>query len=638
LDSEADIDVVASKLKEKLGTDVSKVSWCSDFIAIPGYIPISSLNGLEAAISEFGVFPMDVSSGIAAKLLLMNMVPQAGVKVLDLCCCPGGKFCMLADEIDRHHSQRSNHVSGDGSEFSRRHLVVGVDIAKQRLQVCKSVVSKLLMRRHYSNPGSDRHSTVRQLLFEADGTTFGKNSITSLVYDSALMETELRMEELKARNLSAFRAADGVVAAECNSTSNSEIEGPVPESKIHASSAVAPPVRKSFANKSARKREARHLSDVMLYDIGGQTRPSPSIEADKRVRGASAPDCCNNPVDLTGFDYVLVDAQCTHDASYRHLNVSSSSATPGSSNVVKSDGGVEEQGNTAVAKGKSWVKTDNILRSLLNQQEASGGGDGGSDCRDNDALLANSLQKLQRQLLYRAFELMGCSEEGGQDRCFIYSTCSMKREQNEDVVQWLLDRVNGGIGEADKSFRVKLAPISSQDFAQLSVVPNHITVSAATPSTEESKLTQSLVNSTTGEITVSAATPNTEESKLTQSLVNSTTGEESKLTQSLVNSTTGESIVTVRGLLQSSHSDEEFCRVIQENMAKHDVDDAQSGPTEFSVQPVLRQMSVDVCTGVASAVCCRFEPSEILPGSVRLNRYSSGTSGLFIAKLEKVKI
>ncbi|KAJ3048350.1 hypothetical protein HDU99_009192, partial [Rhizoclosmatium hyalinum] len=64
--------------------------------------------------------------------------------VLDLCCAPGGKMCLIADL--------------QGNEDSVTGTVTGVDISKARIAICKNVLRKYKMRRFR--------------LFDADGTTF----------------------------------------------------------------------------------------------------------------------------------------------------------------------------------------------------------------------------------------------------------------------------------------------------------------------------------------------------------------------------------------------------------------------------------------------------------------------------------
>ncbi|KAG2218770.1 hypothetical protein INT45_012990, partial [Circinella minor] len=85
------------------------------------------------------VFGIDLSSAMAVDALELESNDQ----VLDLCCAPGAKLCMIANLLGN---------DGDGT-------VTGVDIANHRLATCRSMVKK------YSVGNRVR-------LFDADGTTF----------------------------------------------------------------------------------------------------------------------------------------------------------------------------------------------------------------------------------------------------------------------------------------------------------------------------------------------------------------------------------------------------------------------------------------------------------------------------------
>jgi hypothetical protein len=105
------------------------------------------------------------------------------------------------------------------------------------------------------------------------------------------------------------------------------------------------------------------------------------------------------------YDHVLVDAQCTHDSSYRHLRyVGTSDAAA----VAVS----EEQ--ASVDRGL-WVKNECRNYKNINSVESD-----------------SSVYALQRQLLAKGFSSL---TRGGE---LVYATCSAEEEQNEAVVEWLL--------------------------------------------------------------------------------------------------------------------------------------------------------------------------------------------------------
>ncbi|KAL9546028.1 hypothetical protein MBANPS3_006863 [Mucor bainieri] len=91
------------------------------------------------AYKEHAIFGIDLSSAIAVEALEVQKDDQ----VLDLCCAPGAKLCMIANLLGR---------DGLGT-------ATGVDLAGHRLATCRSLLKKYKVG-----------EKVR--LFEADGTTF----------------------------------------------------------------------------------------------------------------------------------------------------------------------------------------------------------------------------------------------------------------------------------------------------------------------------------------------------------------------------------------------------------------------------------------------------------------------------------
>lgn len=89
---------------------------------------------------DHAIFGIDLSSAIAVEALDIQKDDQ----VLDLCCAPGAKLCMIANILGR---------DGLGT-------ATGVDLAGHRLATCRSLLKKYKVG-----------EKVR--LFEADGTTFG---------------------------------------------------------------------------------------------------------------------------------------------------------------------------------------------------------------------------------------------------------------------------------------------------------------------------------------------------------------------------------------------------------------------------------------------------------------------------------
>ncbi|KAG0180247.1 hypothetical protein DFQ29_000981 [Apophysomyces sp. BC1021] len=91
------------------------------------------------AYKDHKVFGIDLSSAVAVEALEIDKDDH----VLDLCCAPGAKLCMIA-----------NLLGDQGSG-----TVTGVDLAAHRLATCRSLLKKYRVG-------------ARARLFEADGTTF----------------------------------------------------------------------------------------------------------------------------------------------------------------------------------------------------------------------------------------------------------------------------------------------------------------------------------------------------------------------------------------------------------------------------------------------------------------------------------
>ena len=84
--------------------------------AIPADAPIRQ----SSAYQEGKVHGIDAASVVAC--IALN--PQPGESVLELCCAPGGKFCMLADLMEHHGN------------------LVGVDLSPHRMSICRKMVLK----------------------------------------------------------------------------------------------------------------------------------------------------------------------------------------------------------------------------------------------------------------------------------------------------------------------------------------------------------------------------------------------------------------------------------------------------------------------------------------------------------------
>ncbi|KAI8874051.1 S-adenosyl-L-methionine-dependent methyltransferase [Ramicandelaber brevisporus] len=114
---------------------IEPVLGVSYMYAMPSHVGIRNTSSFTSG----RLLGVDLASAIAALALDV----QAGDNVLDLCCSPGGKLCMIADML--------NAMGGNGT-------VTGVDISKSRLETCRALVKK--------------YKPLPARLFLADGTRF----------------------------------------------------------------------------------------------------------------------------------------------------------------------------------------------------------------------------------------------------------------------------------------------------------------------------------------------------------------------------------------------------------------------------------------------------------------------------------
>lgn len=358
------------------------------FFAVPGNIPMSSLGGEEGPIS-CGAYPMDAASGLSVLALMIDLLNDMKSKdpnsvstirkVCDICCCPGSKDQMICDIL----ALSALNVSPSNPTPC---LLVGVDISPNRMQLCKS----LLRKSNFSIRSSEANerqrsfrSGVRHLLYLADGTTFGTGNQGSLIFDSNVLDLEMdsmgsrkrlnksaRQREMKKlrlieQNIQQYNAS----AATSSSSTNIEAE------------TSSPPLTSSSSSSSVSL--SLHASEIV------------------------------NP--FNDFDAVLVDAECTHDGSYRHLRYTHNhkwssaddSAERNHSGIDKEEDDMLSSINTSKLKPKASTSY-------------------------HDPCRLESIEKLQRGLIHNGFKIL---KPGG---VLVYSTCSLQECQNEDVIRWLL--------------------------------------------------------------------------------------------------------------------------------------------------------------------------------------------------------
>ncbi|PHT49945.1 hypothetical protein CQW23_09692 [Capsicum baccatum] len=245
---------------------------------------------------------------------------SVGDHVLDLCAAPGAKLCMMLDIL--------------GSSGS----VTGVDIAKHRLAACRTMLQKYGLGDHCR-------------LFVADGTSFSLLPVR--VHSGSLLQNE---------NVDEFASGE--------------------KSEVYRKWKSRRPWKERKKEAIAKEKGVSKLfSPTQEPELIFYGRFSGVVGMRKNELYQKKPI---SEVLQLGYDKVLVDAECTHDGSIKH-----------------------------VQKFEQWGWTTFQRRVL-------------------DAERTDDLIVLQLQLLTNGFKLL---RVGG---ALVYSTCSLTFAQNEDVVEQFL--------------------------------------------------------------------------------------------------------------------------------------------------------------------------------------------------------
>ncbi|CAG8667301.1 14243_t:CDS:2, partial [Cetraspora pellucida] len=125
---------ICKELEEQIGTNIWPVKGIDGFFGLDGNCRIVDCK----AYKEGKIFGIDLSSGIAVYALDIHPNDH----ILDLCCAPGAKLCMISNILG---------TKGSGT-------VTGVDISRDRAATCRSLLKK--------------YKISRARLFVADGITF----------------------------------------------------------------------------------------------------------------------------------------------------------------------------------------------------------------------------------------------------------------------------------------------------------------------------------------------------------------------------------------------------------------------------------------------------------------------------------
>ncbi|KAI1309736.1 hypothetical protein EDD11_003988 [Mortierella claussenii] len=382
LNPDPHLTITPQELELQLGTRVEPVPGLEAFCRMSGQVKLRNTQ----AFKEGRIFGMDLSSGIAVYALDV----QPGDHVLDICCAPGAKLCMIAGLLTNSGHVRSDR-SRDGNQLRMdiTGTVTGVDISPHRLSTCRS-----LLKRHRLQQCAR--------LFQADGTTFGVMRPSAIDTIRARIMAGISGNDSGATKgkgeKSSFLSDEEEPNGDLQSTTQMIVEnmqGPGSGSghealdQFHINYAAE-------STESAVKRQRETIE--VLSRMGGDEESTVFYKSEihsqqDKIIPFFAPKILRSDPQLHGegykYDKVIVDAECTHDGSIAHI-----------------------------LKYETWG-WDSFHKNFMAQDRL------------------DSLADLQRGLLNNGFRL---TKVGG---IVVYSTCSLSRAQNEDVVAWFLAKMRG---------------------------------------------------------------------------------------------------------------------------------------------------------------------------------------------------
>lgn len=305
----------SGEISKQFKLTVEKLSWLSPdwqlYAVSPGDFPVGCAEIYRTGL----VYGCDAASAVAVEALLKNplAIDLPVISVLDLCCAPGQKFCGIADRL---------------LALKQDFQLVGVDVSRERLSACDSVVAKYMV-------GCEQYLRLEL----ADGTKWKGEAGWKQAFSGNICGT-----------------------------------------------------------KNARKKQMRGAKRRKIVDVETMST------VDKK--SITETDEKSIPVSSSLFDLVLVDAECSHEGSVKHIS-----------------------------KYLSHWKTETMGEKMKWLSE---------ECE--------SLEKLQLGLLRNGARNL---KRGGK---LVYSTCSYSTRQNEGLVQKFLKEAENMRICDDIGFDANLVP------------------------------------------------------------------------------------------------------------------------------------------------------------------------------------
>ena len=291
----------------------------------------------------------------------------------------------------------NNDDSINNEHHHHKHDVIGVDISNDRLSISKNIIRKYQINNRTkqdddnsqnndneksNNNNNDDNVNIR--LYCNDGTTFGQQKNNDNVTTEPLnLVFELHTTQQQ-----------------------NEIQQQMNNNK-----------RKRM-NKSARSRERQLLKQLSNID-----QRQSCCQLNNKIKDDDDNNDDNIKTSMKLFDRVLIDAECSTDASMKHLSKRLLSLSNNKKKQQKNVPPAFYEKEVEIEKKDDCSTSDRSYSEtkIITLQHDN----------DNDTYIQN-LITLQKKLIQSGFLLFK------SNGIMVHSTCSLSYEQNEYIVDWLL--------------------------------------------------------------------------------------------------------------------------------------------------------------------------------------------------------
>ncbi|CDJ58946.1 hypothetical protein, conserved [Eimeria maxima] len=343
-------------------------SCCSCWLESPCYFPAvfslppaSRFPGSQVYRQQL-LHPFDAASAAAVAALR----PRPGNKCLDMCCAPGNKLLLLAAAVSAESPATATKAAATTGG-----VVVGVDVNAERMELCRRLLRKngcnsgLLVlgdAREFgtssfclcstinrnSTSNSTNYGTIQTNSFSGAGLESRSPATMSAAANAAATtaaservrkgrlarKKERRRQEAQEVPLISFlEHFGGSRNSDSNHSSNLRASGTgVEGGEDMAAAAATVAVAQKTAVNVAEDSSCNPCSSSSSGEIGEGGYPNNSgvqpeaLSAPSRSSNTSShtgrrrSNSSSESAPVTEFDRVLLDVQCTHDASTRHLS------------------------------------------------------------------------------------------------------------------------------------------------------------------------------------------------------------------------------------------------------------------------------------------------------------------------------